>query len=512
MYASLLSPTDRLRQNGFDLLPVIKQDREQTVLFLAGDRELPAWSKQISARSRHYLAVSVGDGWREASPTSSIAVFILSAASSLTDSDAELISRLRRLGYKVICCQDGVSRQSVEIQCAPLLAGALKLLDSAGPDFADELNHCLNQLLRAEAEQWQQQNQIQTLMQQHGIVGESRAMQKSFRLLMKYAGLSDLPVLITGATGTGKELFARAIHQQDARRRGKPFIAVNCAAISDALAESELFGHRRGAFTGAENNRPGLFRAAADGVLFLDEISELSPASQARLLRVIQEKKVLSLGTDRETNIEARVIAATNCNLAEMVREEKFRADLYHRLNVLPLFLPPLSERPEDLRPLTEHLLRKWQALNPETTVSVTDSFITALARLDFPGNVRELENLIRQVLINKCDSAPFDLCDLPPEVLRRLSVVSDESHRISVSASDSGPTLETALSSMISSQRLSIDEALKHCECLLLKSALEITGGNQTRAASLLGITPRSVYNKMRQHNLQPYQVGVQP
>ncbi|HWQ31664.1 MAG TPA: sigma 54-interacting transcriptional regulator [Blastocatellia bacterium] len=273
------------------------------------------------------------------------------------------------------------------------------------------------------------------------------------------------------------------------------------------MAESELFGHRRGAFTGAENNPPGLFRAAADGVLFLDEISELSPASQSRLLRVIQEKKVLSLGDDRERAVDVRIIAATNRNLDEMVRQGTFRADLHHRLNVLPLFLPPLRERSEDLRPLTEHLLRKWQALNPGTSVSATDAFIAALARLDFPGNVRELENLIRQVLINKYDSTPFDLCDLPPEILHRLSVGSDDRHQISISTSEVGPTLETTLSSLISSQQMTIDEALKHCECVLLKAVLETTGGNQTRAASLLGITPRSVYNKMRQHNLQPQQ-----
>lgn len=486
---------------------MVTQIPEQTVLLLNSGQELPGWSKQIRVKNRYQVigpASLFKGGLKDASPAASVAVVILQNDHALAGRDARIIGLLNSRGYKVICCQAGISRKSVETQCALLLAGAFKLLDSAGPGFGNELDQCLNHLLLSEAVRWQQHSETQVQMQRDGIVGESSALQQAFRLLLKYAAFSELPVLITGATGTGKELFARAVHQHDVRRRGKPFIAVNCAAISETLAESELFGHRRGAFTGAENNRQGLFRAAAEGVLFLDEISELSPASQSRLLRVIQEKKVLSLGVDREILVDVRVIAATNRNLAEMVREGTFRADLYHRLNVLPLLLPPLSERPEDLKPLSEHLLRKWHSLNPAAAVSVTDAFVAALARLDLPGNVRELENLIRQILINKSDHSPFDLCDLPPDILLCLSARPDENPQPCLCRSAHEATLETTLNRLLIKQRLNIDEALNHCEGLLLKAALETASGNQTRAASLLGITPRSVYNKIRQHNLQ--------
>ena len=198
-------------------------------------------------------------------------------------------------------------------------------------------------------------------MKRLGSVGESQAMMAVFHTVLRVSPLSDMPVLITGETGTGKELLAHAIHQLDPKRCHGPFIALNCSALSPGLAESELFGHRRGAFTGADRERKGLIRAAEGGVLFLDEIGELDDALQAKLLRVLQENRVLGIGDDQEVAVNVRIIAATNRNLDAMVQQRTFRADLFHRLNVLAIHIPPLRERPADLKPLIEHFLEKHQ-------------------------------------------------------------------------------------------------------------------------------------------------------
>jgi transcriptional regulator with GAF, ATPase, and Fis domain len=218
-------------------------------------------------------------------------------------------------------------------------------------------------------------------MQQQGIVGQSQAITAVFQTLLRVSPLSDLPILITGETGTGKELLAHAIHQLDPKRCDGPFMALNCAAISPGLAESELFGHRRGAFTGADHDRKGLIRAAEGGVLLLDEIGELDDASQAKLLRVLQEHRVLGIGEEREVPISVRIIAATNRDLGEMVQQRRFRADLFHRLNVLAIHIPPLRERPTDLKPLIEHFVHKYQDLRPDSPLVLAPEFIEAVTQ-----------------------------------------------------------------------------------------------------------------------------------
>ena len=208
----------------------------------------------------------------------------------------------------------------------------------------------LAHILSAEAKKQEEAQQITSVMRDMGMVGSSTAMMHVFRSVIRFSTLSDLPVLIAGETGTGKEGLARALHRLDPKRRGGPFVAVNCGAIAASLAESEFFGHRRGAFTGADRDRKGLIRSAEGGVLFLDEIGELDAALQAKLLRVLQESRVLGVGEDRDIKVDVRVVAATNRDLDQMGQQSRFRADLFHRLNVLSIKCRRCANGPMTLR------------------------------------------------------------------------------------------------------------------------------------------------------------------
>lgn len=230
------------------------------------------------------------------------------------------------------------------------------------------------------------------------LVGNSRPMQNVYEMIRKCADVS-IAVLIMGETGTGKELVARAIHHLS-RRRNKPFVAVNCGALPENLVESELFGHERGAFSGATQRKTGRFEAAADGTIFLDEIGELPLHLQAKLLRVLQEKEVERIGGLSKVPIAARFIAATNKNLKKEMMAGRFREDLYYRLNVFPITVPPLRHRKSDIPVLAAHFIEKYGALNGQKRLNVSPEAITQLMRYSFPGNVRELENLIARTMI----------------------------------------------------------------------------------------------------------------
>jgi transcriptional regulator with PAS, ATPase and Fis domain len=325
--------------------------------------------------------------------------------------------------------------------------------------------------------------------------------------------LSDLPFLITGETGTGKQVLAHAIHRLDPKRADGPFIAVNCGAISPGLAESEFFGHRRGAFTGADRERLGLVRSAQGGVLFLDEIGELDDALQVKLLRVLQERRVLGVGDDQEVPVSVRVIAATNRNLSAAVQGGKFRADLFHRLNVLSIHIPSLRDRPADIGPLIEHLLETNKSLQTGGSVSASPEFIEALARIDLPGNVRQLENLLRRALVNKRTSASLTLADLPADVWQQLAEQEDRNVISLEQVSSDVPgnaqhetvseTLPSALVSLLHTHGWNLARTLRDCERILLRAALRRKHGNQSQTARLLGLTPRSIYSKIRRHHL---------
>jgi transcriptional regulator with GAF, ATPase, and Fis domain len=379
-------------------------------------------------------------------------------------------------------------------------------------NFAEELRSLLAQLLQAEVGRLEEAEGLQRMMRRLGNVGESPAIMAVFETTWRVSKLSDLPVLITGESGTGKELLARAIHQLDPKRHHKPFVPLNCGAINPNLAESELFGHRRGAFTGADRDRRGLIRSAEGGILFLDEIGELDDVLQAKLLRVLQEHRVLGVGEDREVAVSVRIIAATNRDLHAMAQQGQFRGDLFHRLNLLPIHIPPLRERPADLKPLVEHFVQKHQFLKPGWLPAIGADFLDALMQLKLPGNARQLENLVRWVLVNKDDEAPLNLSDLPIEVWQQLSTPGKlrpaQPDAGSRGANAGSVPLEprqhdspTYFVDLLAINGWSLSQSLQFCERLLLEAALHKAEGNQSRAARLLGITPRSVYNKLHKH-----------
>jgi transcriptional regulator with GAF, ATPase, and Fis domain len=481
-----------------------QRSRLQLITRLVSECEArPRWVESLSAIQEV-----------ECSLYSSIALVALGTRPNPDHLGLEVTRTLKQKGFKIVCYEDGAHTWPLGIQCHPLLAGSLRLLDSANADFAAELSRLLAQLLRAEMARRADEERIRITMRNLGIIGESAAMISIFRWIERVSALSDLALLITGETGTGKQVLAHAIHRLDPKRRHGPFVAVNCGAISPGLAESELFGHRRGAFTGADRERQGLIRAAQGGILFLDEIGELDDDLQTKLLRVLQENRVLGVGEDQEVAVDVRVIAATNRELDKMVGDKMFRADLLHRLNVLSIHIPPLRERPTDVGPLIEHFLKSCRSLNPVASLAVTSGFVTALTKIELPGNVRQLENLVRQALVNKYDDSPLNLSDLPIEVWRQLSQQGESRSLRSEQVSEGKESTEYApetppqvspayLAKLLHANTWNLSRSLQYCEKLFLEAALHRAQGNQSQTARLLGITPRSVYNMVRKYNL---------
>jgi DNA-binding NtrC family response regulator len=315
-----------------------------------------------------------------------------------------------------------------------------------------------------------------------GLIGRSAPMQELFRAIERVAA-SRASVLIRGESGTGKELVARAIHELGPRRE-RPFVAVNCAAIPETLMESELFGHERGAFTDAREQRVGKFEAASGGTLFLDEIGEIAPGVQAKLLRVLQERVLERLGGNRPIEVDVRIVAATNRDLEAAVAAGSFRADLYYRINVVPLLVPPLRARREDIPLLVENVLARVAAESGRPARALAPEAWEVLQHHAWPGNVRELENAIERA------ATLSDRDVLRPEDLPEAVV---ESARFALLQDD------------VRSGQVGFDEAVRRFETELLREGLERAGWNQTRAAAQLGITRRQLKLKMDRLGLVP-------
>jgi Nif-specific regulatory protein len=310
------------------------------------------------------------------------------------------------------------------------------------------------------------------------IITASRQMEEALNLVGRVAP-SQATVMILGESGTGKELFARAIHYSSPRA-GKPLVKVNCAALPENLLESELFGHEKGAFTGAVARRIGRFEQADQGSIFLDEIGDLSPALQAKLLRVLQEREIERVGSNQTIKIDVRVIAATNRNLEEAIKKGAFREDLYYRLNVVTISLPPLRERKEDIPLLLEYFLKKYSEENKKEIRALSRESKDLLLKYDYPGNVRELENIIERAVV---------LC--------RQDMINSQDLPLNLRES------RTEMALVQARQAHSLPETLETLERQLIIGALERNGGVQTRAAEELGISERVLRYKINKYGI---------
>ena len=314
------------------------------------------------------------------------------------------------------------------------------------------------------------------------IIGDSERMQKVFETIDKVAD-TDSTILILGDSGTGKELVAKAIHYNSYRRNG-PFVPVNCAAIPGELLESELFGHERGAFTGAIRTRIGRFELANGGALFLDEIGDMTPVLQSKLLRVLQEREFERIGGIKAIKTDIRVIAATHQDLKKAVQQQRFREDLYYRLNVIPIEIPPLRERRSDISLLVHHFLNHFRKTKKKKIVGMADDVLQRLMEYDWPGNVRELENMIERIVI-LTNNETIVMEDLP----EKLQSISEADHARGLSLPEEGISLETAVNDF---------------EKELILQALNKTGWVKNKAAQMLHLNRTTLIEKIKRQNLK--------
>jgi len=352
----------------------------------------------------------------------------------------------------------------------------------------DALLHVLNSALeqrRLRSENAYLRSQLEERYRIDGLVGRSNPMRNLFHLLETVASTSST-VLISGETGTGKELAARAIHHSSSRRANR-FVALNCSAIPETLLEAELFGHVRGAFTGAVGSRQGRLEQAHKGTLFLDEVATMSPALQAKLLRVLQEREFERVGDSHTVKIDVRIIGATHTDLSKMVAENTFREDLYYRLNVIPVQLPPLRERREDIPLLVQHFLQKIGAeQSPPRSVTMSQEAMRRLMAYSWPGNVRQLENVVERALAFSQGRPQIDVTDLGPEV-------------------QAMPASPDGLDSWFPDEGIDLERYIEGVELTLIKRSLERTSGNKVRAARLLNLKRTTLIEKLKRLERQP-------
>jgi DNA-binding NtrC family response regulator len=362
------------------------------------------------------------------------------------------------------------AHMSVETVAKSITSGAVEYLGK--PLLIDDLLAVVRKV-QATRSPAQDAAQNQDEGPESSIIGRTPKMLEVYRAVARVAP-TDVSVLILGPSGTGKELVARAIHDHSSRAK-MPFVPVNCGALPENILESELFGHEKGAFTGADSSRPGLFEAAHGGTLFLDEISETRPSFQVNLLRAVQEQQIRRVGSHKYTPVNVRILAASNRDLTKMMAAGQFREDLYYRLSVVEIKLPSLDERREDIPLLVQHFLKRSNLKN-KRSVKITDEAVSVLSTASWPGNVRELENLVERLAIF-CTSGEIGVADVESE---RRVVHGNGAASGAAAAAESARTLE--------------DMERQH-----IMRVLEENGGNKSRAARALGIERKTLYQKAR-------------
>jgi len=326
--------------------------------------------------------------------------------------------------------------------------------------------------------------EARSAMHEAGLLFRSEAMRALYHVAIQVAG-SDAPVLLTGESGTGKELFARLLHTLS-NRSGRPFVPVNCGVLTGELFADKFFGHESGAFTGALRLQKGSFELAGDGTLFLDEVGDIPLSNQVDFLRVLEERTFKRLGGEKDQGFRARIVAATNRLLPEMVRGGRFRADLFYRLNVIPISLPSLRERPEDIAPLAEYFLWLFGGQYHRPNLSLASETMTLLLRHSWPGNVRELKNLVeRAVLLHKGEGLVKPE-DLPLEM------------RLGIGMDTMCPQGDDSV------EALNLDSVVREAETRAIQRAYKAAGGSKQRTAELLGISPRTLRHKLAQYKMK--------
>src|SRR5499425_1988835 len=327
--------------------------------------------------------------------------------------------------------------------------------------------------------------QLEDIRAKGQMIGSSPAYRRMLSLVEQVAD-SSATILIQGESGAGKELVARTIHERSGRRAG-PFVAVNCAALPENLLESELFGYEKGAFTGAAGRKEGRFELASGGTLFLDEVADLSLVTQPKILRVLQEGEFERLGGTRTIQVDVRIVAATNQDLAEMVKDKRFREDLYYRLNVITVRVPPLREHPEDIRLLAQHYLRIYSAKNGRKLEGFSNEAVARLESYAWPGNVRELENLVERAVV-LARAGVIEAGNLPPNVTERAVTFTRPEPSSATGASPDGIFT------------IRMGTTLDEIEHRVLEETLRFAKGNRTVTAKLLGVDPKTIYRKLKQ------------
>jgi DNA-binding NtrC family response regulator len=397
----------------------------------------------------------------------------------------ELVRQIRDITPDLPCIViTGYS--SAENSVEALRAGAFWYLEKPfEQERLDVIRRLVEQAIehgRLKAENRMLHSQLRSKYKFDSIIGKSAELQKVLAVVEKVAD-TESTVLITGRSGTGKELVARALHY-NSRRSNRMLVTVNCGAIPEELLESELFGHVKGAFTNAVHHREGRFALADGGTIFLDEIGDMSPNLQVKLLRVLQDRSFEPVGSSKSIRVDVRIIAATNQNLAERIKQNTFREDLFYRLNVLPIEIPPLCNRAEDIPLLAHHFLDAAKIEKNSRVELITDEAMQCLVEYHWPGNVRELQNLIERMVI-LTPGTEIDACDLPPQFQEKRPQIPD-SPRIPVAGLDFNQTVE----------QLEVD---------LILQALERTHWNKNRAAQLLGLNRTTLEGKIRKRGLEP-------